>query len=74
MEKINLFFEIFIKNGFKKCTGWAPRARALTKLPNLKKHASLSCVVLNKDYEDSVQLFGAFTEFLKCMSPWIVGP
>jgi hypothetical protein len=36
-------------------------ARAL--LPNLRMHASLSRVVLSK-YEDSVQVFGAFTGFL----------
>jgi hypothetical protein len=40
----------------------ASDARAM--LPNLEMHASLSCVVLNKYYEDIVQVFGAFTRFL----------
>jgi hypothetical protein len=31
---------------------------------NLRMHASLSCVVLNKYHEDGVQVFGAFTGFL----------
>jgi hypothetical protein len=34
-------------------------ARAL--LPNLRMHASLSCVVLDKYYEDSFEEFDAFT-------------
>jgi hypothetical protein len=40
-------------------------SRAL--LPNLRMHASLSCVALNKYYEDSVQVFGAFTGLLRSL-------
>jgi hypothetical protein len=32
-------------------------------LSNLRMHVSLSRVVLNKYYEDSVQVFGAYTGF-----------
>jgi hypothetical protein len=41
----------------KICTARVP-------LHNLRIRAYLSCVILNKYYEEGVQVFGAFTEFL----------
>jgi hypothetical protein len=48
----------------KKTTARAPRR---TLLPNIRMHASLSCVVLKKYYADSDHVFGALSNFFEIL-------
>jgi hypothetical protein len=53
----------YTKNYALKIMHGASAAHAL--LPNLRIYTiSLSCVIVNKYYQGSVQVFGAFTGFL----------